>query len=599
MTRHSNLLILLVEDDPLQATIGASRLKKKGYQVVTAHSGEDAIEKMNSNLGIQLILMDIDLGAGLDGTEAARVILESHDIPILFLSGHLEEKFVQKVQDIQRYGYIVKNSGDHILYSSIEMAMELFLTNQELKKSNRRFNMIADNISEIFWIEDSSTDAFQYITPSFETIFGISREEIYKDPKKFLELVHPEDLKLIQEKHLAFKLNFSKTSAEYRIIRRDGTIRWIYVSKYPVYSIKGEVLHVVGFAEDITHVKNVEIQNYNKSKELELILDNLPIAAILVDPQLITIDWNRAAEQTFGFTKEEAIGKNLLNFLLHPSDIEKVAHIPGAMVEKAETIVMVNYNVKKDGTKILCEWFNTSIRNENNQLIGIISIAQDITERVLGSEKIQNRLAEREILLKEVHHRIKNNMASISSLLSLQADTVKDTSSKNILLDAKNRVSSMMVLYDKLFHTDTYRTTSLESYITSLLAEISVLRNNNTILLSSEIEDIELETAILFPIGIIINELLTNSLKHAFKNQDRGKIEIIGRRTDRSSYICIVEDDGVGWKTNEGSNENQTGFGIDLIKILTSQIKGQYRRENTIQGTKTYLEFPLSPATPS
>jgi PAS domain S-box-containing protein len=598
MTRYPNLLILLVEDDPLQATIGASRLKRNGYNVLTAHSGEDSIEKIKSNPEIQLILMDIDLGLGMDGTEAARIILQVKDVPILFLSGHSEEEYVNKVQNIPRYGYIVKNTGDFIIFSAIEIAMELFLTNQELKKADRRFNMIADNINEIFWIEDNHTNTFQYISPSFETVFGISRDEIYQNPRKILEFFHPDDLKMILEKQADFKLKNSKESVIHRIVRKDGSIRWIHVSTYPVFSKKGDVLHVVGFAEDITNLKTIEIQNANKSKELELILENLPIAAVLIDLQFTILEWNKAAVKTFGFSKEEAIGKNAFEFMIHPSDKEKVTQLPIEILKNIDSISLVNHNVTKDGRKILCEWLNTPIRNENNQLIGIIAIAQDITERTIGEEKILNRLEEREILLKEVHHRIKNNMASISSLLTLQADSVVDVQAKNILLDAKNRVTSMMVLYDKLFHTDNYRTTSLKSYLTSLLAEISVLRNNNTILLSSEIEDIELETSILFPIGIIVNELLTNSLKHGFKNRAQGKIEITGKRTDRSSYICIVEDDGVGWQSKESKGQKHSGFGIDLVKILTSQIKGKYQKENTIQGTKSYLEFPLPPITP-
>jgi CheY-like chemotaxis protein len=118
--------ILLVEDEALIAMSEARMLKKHGFEVDTVYSGEQSIDKANSDPAIELILMDIDLGRGIDGTEAAEQILEQHDLPIVFLSSHTEPQVVEKTEGITSYGYIVKNSGETVLMASVKMAFRLY-----------------------------------------------------------------------------------------------------------------------------------------------------------------------------------------------------------------------------------------------------------------------------------------------------------------------------------------------------------------------------------------------------------------------------------------------------------------------------------------
>src|SRR6056297_3109272 len=118
--------ILLVEDEVLIAMNEAQTLQKHGYEVVTVYNGEKAVEMVNSDSEISLILMDIDLGKGIDGTEAADEILNKKDIPVVFLSSHTEPEVVKKTEGITSYGYIVKNSGETVLLASIRMAFRLF-----------------------------------------------------------------------------------------------------------------------------------------------------------------------------------------------------------------------------------------------------------------------------------------------------------------------------------------------------------------------------------------------------------------------------------------------------------------------------------------
>ncbi|MFZ4616907.1 MAG: response regulator, partial [Rectinemataceae bacterium] len=134
MSQYFPKSLLLVEDEFLVATNEKTQLEKYGYVVLTASSGEEAIALTKCNPSIDLILMDINLGAGIDGTQAAEMILKDHDIPILFLSCHIEPEVVEKTEKISSYGYVVKNSSITVLDASIKMAFKLFESRNEFQK---------------------------------------------------------------------------------------------------------------------------------------------------------------------------------------------------------------------------------------------------------------------------------------------------------------------------------------------------------------------------------------------------------------------------------------------------------------------------------
>jgi len=127
--------ILLVEDELITAMAESQVITRHGYEVIIAGSGEKAIDTIKTDPSFDLVLMDIDLGKGVDGTEAARQILALRNLPIVFLTSHSEREMVEKVRGITRYGYVIKNSGDFVLLSSIEMAFELFDSHEGLSET--------------------------------------------------------------------------------------------------------------------------------------------------------------------------------------------------------------------------------------------------------------------------------------------------------------------------------------------------------------------------------------------------------------------------------------------------------------------------------
>lgn len=219
----------------------------------------------------------------------------------------------------------------------------------------------------------------------------------------------------------------------------------------------------------------------------------------------------------------------------------------------------------------------------------ILATAMDITERKTAAIKIQNLLNEKEILLREVHHRIKNNMTAIESLLTLQMRRVQLPETISALQDATSRIKSMGVLYEKLYRSSNFNEIEIKDYLITLINEVVWLfPNPDSVKIQSKIENFSIDARISFPLGIMINELLTNSMKHAFIGRKKNRITVTATCCNQHVTI-IIEDNGSGIPESIDFTQS-SGFGLQLVNLLTEQIDGQIRLERG-NGSKFTIEF--------
>lgn len=233
--------LLLVEDDSVTATRETRQLEDMGYRVVHVRTGEAAVDMFrHNNQHVDLVLMDIDLGDGMDGTEAASIVLRENTVPLLFLSSHTEKEIVDKTENISSYGYVVKESTITVLDASIKMAFKLFEAHRRISISEERFRLMAENVNDGLMILEKGE--IVYASPAYLTILGYSEdEEIGRNEESIVNLIHPQDRFIIQVIYDAITAKERTLFYRYRARNANGLYTWREDHTTFVYNSSGEL----------------------------------------------------------------------------------------------------------------------------------------------------------------------------------------------------------------------------------------------------------------------------------------------------------------------------------------------------------------------
>lgn len=318
MDTKRNKKILFVEDEVISTMAGSSLLRKNGYDVITAGSGERAVETVLNNNDIDLVLMDIDLGEGISGARAAEMILGIKKIPLVFLTAHGDRETLEKVRQISRYGYVKKDSGDFVLLSSLEMAFELSDTHKRLEESMTSLKQLSDNIDEVFWLRDAGTDRVIYVNPAYERVWGEPYSVLYEDPHSFTKNIHPEDLPSVLDARDRVLREGVMSELEFRISNGSGGTRWIQARNYPVYDSNGSIIRYVGLALDNTEKRNLSESVTLKEQQYRFLFNRMmngfALHEIICSRDGVPVDYrflevNPMFEELTGLRAADIVGK--------------------------------------------------------------------------------------------------------------------------------------------------------------------------------------------------------------------------------------------------------------------------------------------------
>jgi two-component sensor histidine kinase len=230
------------------------------------------------------------------------------------------------------------------------------------------------------------------------------------------------------------------------------------------------------------------------------------------------------------------------------------------------------------------------IKDNNGNVLGSIHIAHDITKRKEMEVKLEKALEEKDTLMKEIYHRTKNNLMVISSLLSLQSRYIKDKDTQSIFKESQNRAKSMAMIHEKLYRSGDLEHLNFAEYIVNLSNDLydTYTLDKNLIKLVLDIDEVTLNVEISIPLALILNELLTNSLKHAFPDGRGGEIKVELKRYDES-FKLSVSDNGITFPEDLDYRNTDT-LGILIVNSLTDQINGKLNLEKS-NGTKFTVTF--------
>jgi PAS domain S-box-containing protein len=311
------------------------------------------------------------------------------------------------------------------------------------------------------------------------------------------------------------------------------------------------------------------------SRFTEALLSAIPTPVFYKDREGRYLGCNRAFFEVMGVTTEEMKGKTV--YELWPGEYAGTYHSKDLELMENPARQVYEFKVRdKYGVDRPVIYVKDVFRDENEQVAGIVGAFLDITERKQAEEKIRASLAEKEVLLKEVHHRVKNNLQIISTLLDLQFEDIHDEQSLMALGVSHDRIRSIALVHEKLYQTEDIARIDFAGYMESLTSHLysSYVAEPERISLEIEVGNVALDIDKAIPCGLIINELVSNSLKHAFPEGRKGNITIRFHSDDQGVVTLTVADDGVGLPPGMDFRDSKS-MGLQLVNMMTKQLQGE------------------------
>jgi len=466
----------------------------------------------------------------------------------------------------------------------------------ERKKSEEKIRNLAN-------IVESSNDAIGTMSldniitswnKGAEQVYGYSAEETLG--KHTTILAPPRLDKEANELSEMIKKGKKIRRHETSRLRKDGKIIEVSITLSPVFDSHGKLTAISFISRDITERKRVEEKLRESEEKYRNIVETANEGILIIDDEAIVTYANKKMTDMLGYTLEEGIGRPIWDF----AD-EEGKSILKQKLEKRRQGINESYELKlicKDGSPLWALINAKSLFDKDGKFVGVMSMLTDITERKKAEEALTNLEIARK---QEIHHRIKNNLQVISSLLDLQAEKfdnrgdIKDSEVLAAFRESQDRVMSIALIHEELHEGGGDNTLNFSPYLEKLVENLFQTYNlgNADISLHMDLEkDILFDMDIAVPLGIIINEVVSNSLKHAFPDRKKGEIwiKLFKEEKARNSliynekettekgtgYTLIISDDGVGISDNTDLESSDT-LGLQLVNILVDQLDGEIK----------------------
>jgi len=493
-----------------------------------------------------------------------------------------------------------------LIYAVTREVTERKQVEAALKQSEQKYRNLVETCQGMIWSIDTE-GRFTFVNQAVKQLHGYEPEELLG--RKFSEFTTPEQAQKeweVFERVLAGEC-FIQHEAEY--LHKDGTPFYVSINAIALRDDAGNVLGTTGTILDITNLKRTEAALRQSEAKLSTIL-NSAIAVIANFRLFANREWeydyySSGAEALYGYTPEELMtDKTLWMSRVFPEDLDTVI-LPGFEDIFAERPIRVEYRFwHKDGT---LRWFSASVfsqRDEVSDCWVVTTVDSDISDakaaatlRKQAEEQLKLSLQEKEALLKEVHHRVKNNLQVISSLLDLQASHIQEPQTLEAFQIIQNRVKSISLVHKKLYRSKSLAQVNLADYIDNLTTHLiqTYTLNSDDITLQLRLDEVlcNLDTAI--PCGLLINELVSNALKHGFPGNSRGSIWVelntvgVVSPQNAQQVRLIVGNDGLKFPELSNLSEAES-VGFQLIQALIQQIHGQMEIDES-RGTEFKITF--------
>ncbi|HLR25382.1 MAG TPA: PAS domain S-box protein [Fodinibius sp.] len=452
------------------------------------------------------------------------------------------------------------------------------------------FRDLFNSISDAICILDKEA-CFLTVNGGAMKMFGYDYDEFIGKKPAFLtadDQITPEQTKKIIRKSL------KGTTQHFKgwLRRKKGGVFPAELVVNPCNYMGEEAVTVV--IRDVSEQHEVE-EELRKSKEkFRQLYQNAPIGIALMDKNKRVKQVNKAFTNIFGYDANQLSGKNIDNIIV-PDGEEWKAYELSEAVFSGQTGQAVSKREDKNGCIIDTLIYGVPVIVED-ETIAIYGLYVDITDRIEAEEKVKESLREKEVLLSEIHHRVKNNLAVISGLLELQAYSTDSRPAVDALKESQMRINTIAIIHEKLYQHEDLAAIAFDSYLKELTGVIvgSLHEGSTEIDIDIDADPIELTINQAIPCGLILNELLTNAYKHAFSDSRKGNITVLLQRNGTTVTLSVY-DDGSGRASDLNAEENDS-LGVQLIQTLSAQLGGTPQYRDREPGIEFELTFDLEEA---
>lgn len=455
--------------------------------------------------------------------------------------------------------------------------------------SDERFGEFARNLPDRSWLYSIALGEFVLVGGRATDIWGRDLPPGPDAMAKVIEFVHPDDRARTREALSAvLQPGGSSTDVEYRIVRPDGAIRWVLTRTTPIRDERGRVVEVAGLTVDVTEARETARALRESEERLRRISEGMRDVFFLLALDVSRVYYiNPAFERIFGVPRQAVYARPTLPFeMMHPDDLPGVmrAIAPQQRAERDESEYEARI-IRPDGELRWILMRSRTVEDDENGVKRTVGMIADITERKEAERALHERTAElerllreKDVLLAEVHHRVKNNLQSISSLMHMMAARTHRRPIHETIEELERRIQTMALVHETIYRSSDLAAVDMQAYLERVTAaQLGVLGKRR---LAVEIDvdapavTLDLDTALRC--GLMVNELVQNAVKHAFVGRRRGRIEVRMKRVgDR--LLLRVADDGKGLPADLDLDSEAT-LGLRLVRGLAEQLGGAARR---------------------